>query len=134
MWHVWQVGAAASSGSVPFCFRRCRTPCFDDEYISHCGWSMPMWQVRHACGSRASATENRWRVWQASHDARPNVAPSSRSCRMSSSDLRPTRWHPPQPCMPSVRAIGSQWVVGIAFMLAHARACLPPVNCSAWIG
>ena len=34
--------------------------------------------------------------------------------------------------MPSVRAIGSQCVVGIAFMLAHARACLPPSNCSAW--
>ena len=36
--------------------------------------------------------------------------------------------------MPSVSAIGSQCVVGIAFMLAHARACLPPVNCSAWMG
>ena len=91
MWHVWQVGAAASSGRVPFCFRRCRTPCFDDEYISHCGWSMPMWHVLHACGSRASATENRWRVWQASHDAIPNVAPSARNCRMSSSVLIPTR-------------------------------------------
>ena len=36
--------------------------------------------------------------------------------------------------MPSVIAIGSQWVVGMAFMLTQARACLPPSNCLVWIG
>ena len=37
MWQVWQVGAAAVSGSVPFCLSSARTPCLEAEYISHCG-------------------------------------------------------------------------------------------------
>ena len=89
-----------------------------------------MWQVRQAWGSRASLTEKRWRVWQVSHDARPNMTPSALNCRISSSVLSPMRWQPPQPFIPSVRAMGSQCVVGMAFMLAHARACLPPWNYS----
>ena len=36
--------------------------------------------------------------------------------------------------MPSVRAMGRKCVVGMAFMLAQARACLPALNCSTWIG
>ena len=71
MWQVWQVGAAASAGMVLVRFRSLRTPCFDESYISHCGWSKPMWQVLQASGWRASALEKRWRVWQASQEATP---------------------------------------------------------------
>ena len=41
----------------------------------------------------------------------------------------PILWQAPQPFMPSVIAIGCQWMVGMAFMAAHASACLPPLNC-----
>jgi hypothetical protein len=71
MWQSWHVGAAAVSG-IAFCCRSAfRTPCFEPEYISHCGWSNPMWQVWHASGRSASAFANRWRVWHASQDATP---------------------------------------------------------------
>ena len=46
-------------------------PCLEEDHISHCGWSKPMWQVWQACGSRASATEKVCRVWQASQEATP---------------------------------------------------------------
>ncbi len=57
--------------------QECRTPCFEAEYISHCGWSKPMWQVWQAWGWRASFTEKRCRVWQASQEATPKPPPSS---------------------------------------------------------
>ena len=57
MWQLWQVGAAAVSGRTPFCFSRYRTPCLEEEYISHWGWSMPMWQVWQAWGCWASFLE-----------------------------------------------------------------------------
>src|ERR1700690_463483 len=37
----------------------------------------------------------------------------------------PILWHAPQPFCPSIMAIGCQWIVGIAFIAAHAAACLP---------
>ena len=66
MWQVWQVGAAAVAGSAPSFTSSWRTPCLEASYISHWAWSKPMWQVLHACGSRASFTEKVWRVWQES--------------------------------------------------------------------
>ncbi len=132
MWQVWHVGAATVSGSVLFCFNRYRTPCLEAEYISHCGWSKPIWQVWQACGCRASWTEKVCRVWHASHEATPNPAPFLFNSFISFSVFTPILWHPPQPFIPSVKAIGSQCVVGIAFMAAHARACFPFLNCSAW--
>ena len=92
---------------MPICFRLLRTPCFEPEYISHCGWSKPMWQVWQACGCWASFFEKVWRVWQASQEALPcppvaltrsRVRPrsSGRACgsRRSSSALdgRHGRW------------------------------------------
>ena len=89
MWQVWQVGAAAPAGKIPRCFKSARTPCFDDEYISHCGWSNPMWQVSQACGDLASSTENVWRVWQESQEAAPNSLPCCRSLAISSTGFSP---------------------------------------------
>src|SRR5215470_450815 len=37
MWQVWQVGAAAVPGNTCICLSSFRTPCFEAEYISHCG-------------------------------------------------------------------------------------------------
>ena len=51
-----------------------RMPCLEVEYISHCGWSKPMWQVAQASGRRASAAEKVWRVWQESHRLRSHAA------------------------------------------------------------
>src|SRR5208337_1932635 len=132
MWQVWQVGAAASAGRTCFCFSSLRTPCLEAEYISHWGWSKPMWQVSQACGERASSTEKVWRVWQASHWAAPNSVPEPfwRSSTSSIRDLSPILWHPPQPFSPSVMAIGCQWMVGMAFIAAQATACLPFLNCA----
>ena len=48
-----------------------------------------MWQVRQASGWRASSAEKRWRVWQASQEARPNPEPASLSARISSSLFSP---------------------------------------------
>ena len=73
-----------------------RTPCFDEEYISHCGWSCPEWQERHAWGLRASSMENRCRVWQASQLARPYRTPRSASNSMTASGLVPIPWQSPQ--------------------------------------
>ncbi len=132
-WQLWQVGAAVSSGSILLCLSRNRTPCFDDEYISHCGWSIPMWHVLHACGDLASSAEKRCRLWQTSHDDAPKPAPFSIRSRTSPSVLSPTRWQPPQPFRPSIWAIGCQCTVGMAFIAAHARACFPFANWSTWV-
>ena len=107
IWQVWQVGAAAVSGIVLVRLSSLRTPCFDESYISHCGWSKPMWQVLHASGCRASAFENRWRVWQASQLATPYPPAVSLSSFASASLLRPSLWQPPQPFSPSRTA--SAW-------------------------
>jgi hypothetical protein len=130
MWQDWQVGAAVVSGSVPFCLSSARTPCFEAEYISHCGWSKPMWQVWQAWGWRASLREKAWRVWHASQEATPKPRPCCRSSLCSASLLRPILWQPPQPFMPSIIATGWAWALGIAFIAAQARACLPFLNCA----
>ena len=101
MWQSWQVGAGVVSGSVPVCLSSARTPCLLAEYISHCGWSNPMWQVWQACGCFASLTEKVWRVWQASHDALPKVRePSAAISFRSASLLSPSLWQPPHPFIP----------------------------------
>ena len=89
-----------------------------------------MWQVWQAWGCRASCTEKVWRVWQASQEATPKPAPDFRSSAISASLFSPILWHPPHPFIPSIRATGWAWAVGIAFMAAQATACLPPLNCS----
>src|SRR5215469_4887184 len=131
MWQVWQVGEAASAGRMCFCLSSLLTPCLEAEYISHCGWSKPMWQVSHACGDLASSTEKVWRVWQASHCAAPNSVPELflRSSAISATLLSPILWHPPQPFSPSIMTMGCQWMVGIAFIDAQAMACFPLLNC-----
>src|SRR5271157_5094978 len=129
MWQVWQVGAAAPAGRMPRCFRSARTPCLEEEYISHWGWSKPMWQVSQACGDLASSTEKVCRVWQESHAAAPNSLPCWRSLTISSAGLTPILWHPPQPFSPSIIAIGCQWMVGMASIAAQALECLP---CMYW--
>ena len=94
-----------------------------------------MWQVWQACGWRASLTEKVWRVWQASHDARPKPRPAVLSSRISASLLSPSLWQPPQPFMPSIMATGWAWALGMAFIAAQARSCLPFwnwVTCSSW--
>src|SRR5512146_2465090 len=106
MWQVWQVGAAEVSVSTFSCFRAERTPCLDEEYISHWGWSKPMWQVSQACGCLASATEKVWRGWQASQEAMPKVLPCARRSAISLSVLSPILWQAPQPFMPSISAMG----------------------------
>ena len=106
MWQVWQVGAAAVSGMAFCCLSALRTPCFDDEYISHCGWSKPMWQVWQASGRRASAFEKRWRVWHASQEALPKPALTLARSFCSASLFRPSLWQPPQPFSPSRIATG----------------------------
>ncbi len=88
-----------------------------------------MWQVSHACGCWASFFENVCRVWQASHDATPNPPLVALKSFISWGVLSPILWQAPQPFMPSVMAIGCQWMVGMAFMAAHASACLPLLNC-----
>src|SRR5215472_10179017 len=130
MWQVWQVGEAASVCRIPRCFRSVRTPCFDEEYISHCGWSKPMWQVSQACGDFASFTENVWRVWQESQEALPKLFPSARSLAVSSIGFSPILWQPPQPFWPSMSDIGSEWIVGMAIIAAQALECLPCLYCS----
>ena len=64
---------------------------------------------------------------------RRRTAPRRIRCRSRSGEVRvprsavlsPILWHPPQPFLPSVMAIGCQWMVGIAFMAAQAKhACL----------
>src|SRR5208283_5498729 len=88
-----------------------------------------MWQVSQACGDLASFTEKVCRVWQESQDAVPK---RSSFCKVAScsGDLRPILWHEPQPFMPSVMAIGCQWMVGMASIAAQAMACLPFLNCA----
>jgi hypothetical protein len=39
----------------------------------------------------------------------------------------------PQPFIPSVMAIGCQWIVGMASIAAQAAACLPLLNCLTWV-
>ena len=133
MWQLWQVGAEALSGRTPSCLRELRTPCLDEEYISHWGWSIPMWQVWQAWGCRASFLEKRCRVWQESQEATPNWPPCFLSSLISTSVLIPILWQPPQPFMPSMRAMGCMWKVGMAFREAHALACLPSLNCLTWV-
>ncbi len=89
-----------------------------------------MWQVWHAWGALASATEKLWRVWQASQEARPNTGTGLRRSARSASDFKPILWQPPQPFIPSIRATGWAWAMGIAFMAAQAKACLPFLNCA----
>src|SRR5208282_1321359 len=101
----------------------------DAEYISHCGWSKPMWQVEQACGCLASSMENVWRVWQASHWAAPNSLPPWRNSTISLGVLSPILWQPPQPFSPVVMAMGCQWMVGMAFIAAQAMECFPFLNC-----
>ncbi len=88
-----------------------------------------MWQVSQACGERASCKEKVCRVWHESHEAVPK-----RSCFCNaascSGDLRPILWQEPQPFMPSVIAIGCQWMVGIASIAAQAIECFPFLNCA----
>jgi len=84
-----------------------------------------MWQLEQASGCRASATEKVCRVWQASQEAWPKVEPAALSALISASLLMPILWQPPQPFWPSISSIGFMCVVGIAFMAAQARACLP---------
>jgi hypothetical protein len=48
-----------------------------------------MWQVSQAWGWRASATENVWRVWQASQEAIPKLFPSLRNVDIYSGDFNP---------------------------------------------
>ena len=88
-----------------------------------------MWQVSQACGERASCTEKVCRVWHESQEAVPK-----RSCFCNaascSGDLMPILWQEPQPFMPSVMAIGCQWMVGIASMAAQAIECFPFLNCA----
>src|SRR5208283_158955 len=106
MWQVWHVGEFDASLLIFICFNSSRTPCFDDEYISHCGWSNPIWQVLHAWGDFASSVENVWRVWQESHEAFPKRTPDFASSATCSGDLSPILWQPPQPFIPAVIAIG----------------------------
>ena len=77
-----------------------------------------MWQVMQASGRRASAGLKRWRVWQESH------LPSS----------SPTRWQPPHPFIPSIRACGGMAVVGMEIIAPQATECLPCENCSNFSG
>ena len=60
MWQVWQTGARPVV-SVP---ESAIEPCLEEDHISHCGWSKPMWQVWQAWGFCASAFEKTCRVWQ----------------------------------------------------------------------
>ena len=125
MWQKAQVGArgvvaSAFAGSlnqspsallpVPLRARSActRMPCLEVEYISHCGWSKPMWQVAQASGRRASAAEKVWRVWQESH-----LPPSE-----------PIRWQPPHPFIPSMIAFGWSFVVGMAVRATQAFGVL----------
>ena len=75
------------------------------EYISHCGWSKPMWQVWQACGcappsSRRCGGCGRRRRRRCRGRRRP-----SRSSWVSASLLRPSLWQPPQPFIPSMTAM-----------------------------
>ena len=128
MWQKAQVGArgvvaSAFAGSLNQSPRRfsqshfdafcaTRMPCLEVEYISHCGWSKPMWQVAQASGRRASAAEKVWRVWQESH-----LPPSE-----------PIRWQPPHPFIPSIIAFGWSFVVGMAVRASQAFECFPFSN------
>ena len=69
------------------------------------------------------------RVWQASQEATPNPAPPFFKSFISASVFSPILWQPPHPFIPSIRAMGCQCAVGIAFMAAHATACFPLLNC-----
>ena len=109
-----------SAGELPVCLRSARTPCLDEEYISHCGWSKPMWQVSQACGCWASFSEKVWRVWQASHDAAPKPLWPFATRRVCSGDFSPILWQPPQPFMPSVMRHGLPVDGGHGF---HSRPC-----------
>ena len=117
MWQVWQTGARPVV-SVP---ERAIEPCLEEDHISHCGWSKPMWQVWQACGFCASFFEKTCRVWQELHPI------PYRLYFFSSSGLMPTRWQPPHPLSPEMYAWGWRLLVGIAAMPTQALACLPPM-------
>ncbi len=127
MWQVWQVGAAADAG------QRCRsasssarTPCLEAEYISHCGWSKPMWQVWQACGCAPPSTEKVWRVWQASQEAMPKPpAPLRAALRISASRLEADLVAAAAALHALGHgAMGCAWMVGMAFMRRPGQGVL----------
>jgi len=107
------------------CLSAWRTPCLEPEYISLCGG-----RSRMCAGSgrpRAGAPpgpEKRWRVWQAHTEAMPYASPALHVGDIGGA-LEPNLWAAAS-ALETLRgmAMGCQWMVGIAFIGAHARGVL----------